>query len=453
MRTAAEHLEAILTAITPAPRERVALAEAVGLALAEDVTATADLPGFDNSAMDGYAVQAGSLAGADAQPVRLRIVGEVAAGAFGRFEVGAGEAARIMTGAPVPAGADAVIPVEQTDAAAEGAVTCRAPVDPGQFVRRRGEDVRAGTVVARAGQVVGPRTVALIAASGHADCLVHRRPHVVVVSTGDELVPPGQPLGPGQIHDSNSVMLQAAVVAAGATAEIRAAVADSERDLLLVLDEAIGPMETVETTDPVGRADAARQAGTARRNGTGRRARAGLADEPVGRADVIVTSGGVSMGAYDVVKSGLRGSGVEFVTVAMQPGKPQGFGFVLGTSGRRVPLFALPGNPVSSYVSFELFVRPALRRMMGRVPESRPTRRARVTQPLRSPAGRRQFARAVVDHDAAGELLAEPVAGQGSHFVADLSRANALLVVPETVTQVAAGAELDVILLDVEGES
>ncbi|MGN6751415.1 MAG: molybdopterin molybdotransferase MoeA [Intrasporangium sp.] len=412
MRTATEHLEAILGQTKVAPRQRVPLAEAVGLVLDEDVTAAVDLPGFDNSAMDGYAVQAASLAGADRAPVELRIVGELAAGADRDVKVGPGEAARIMTGAPMPDGADAVIPVEQTDGAADGVVACRAEVAPGPFVRRRGEDVRAGSAVAWAGNVVGPRTVALIAASGHSECVVHRRPHVVVVPTGDELVRPGEPLGPGQIHDSNSTMLQAAAVAAGATAEIRSAVGDDEDELIRVLDEAMA------------------------------------------HADAIVTTGGVSMGAYDVVKSALKDKGIDFVSVAMQPGKPQGFGQLVGSSpARQVPLFALPGNPVSSYVSFELFVRPALRRMMRLEPETRPVHRAVVTQALRSTAGREQFARAVVTRDAAGQLLAEPVAGQGSHFIADLSRANALLVVPASVTEVAAGDPLDVILLDGEVRS
>jgi molybdenum cofactor synthesis domain-containing protein len=410
VRTATEHLNAILGELKVAPRQRVPLAEAVGLVLDEDVTAVVDLPGFDNSSMDGYAVQAASLAGADREPVSLRIVGELAAGGAGDVEVGPGEAARIMTGAPMPSGADAVIPVEQTDGSADGLVTCRAEVAPGQFIRRRGEDVRAGTAVAWTGDVVGPRTVALIAASGHSDCAVHRRPHVVVVPTGDELVAPGEPLGPGQIHDSNSTMLQAAAVAAGATAEIRPAVGDDEDELIRVLDEA-------------------------------------MLD-----ADAIVTTGGVSMGAYDVVKSALRDKGVDFVSVAMQPGKPQGFGQLVRSSPeRRVPIFALPGNPVSSYVSFELFVRPALRRLMGLEPETRPLHRATVTQPLRSPAGREQFARALVQRDAVGHLVAEPVAGQGSHFIADLSRANALLVVPASVTDVAPGDQFDVILLDGEG--
>jgi molybdenum cofactor synthesis domain-containing protein len=408
MRTAPEHLAAILDALEPGPPVAVPLTEALGLVVAQDVVARVDLPGFDNSSMDGYAVRSVSLEGAEGGgEVALALVGEVAAGDDPSFTVGAGEAARIMTGARVPEGADAVIAIEDTDGAATGKVLCRAPAPAGQFVRRRGEDVRSGSVVVRRGEVVGPRTIGLLAASGHSDVLVHARPHVVVLSTGSELVPPGQPLGPGQIHDSNSSMLWAAAVAAGASAEIRTAVGDTEEALLAALDDVLDG------------------------------------------ADAVVTSGGVSMGAYDVVKAALRDEGIEFVRVAMQPGKPQGFGFLVGPGGRRVPLFALPGNPVSSYVSFEVFVRPALRRLMGLTPEGRPVRTATLTHNMRSPAGRRQYGRAVVTRGPEG-LEAAPVTGQGSHFVADLSRANALLVIPAETTEVAAGETVDVLLL--EGE-
>ncbi|MER7073516.1 gephyrin-like molybdotransferase Glp [Terrabacter sp. NPDC000476] len=408
LRTVDEHLKAILSTLQPSPTQFTPLTEALGLVVARDVRAKVDLPHFDNSSMDGYAVQAASLEGADGSPVRLRIVGEVAAGGDPTFTVQPGEAARIMTGAPLPAGADAVIAVEDTDGAATGEVECRAATRPGRYVRPRGEDVATGAVIVSAGEVVGARTVALLAACGHAGVEVHRRPHVVVLSTGAELVEPGKPLGPGQIHDSNSFMLWAAAVGAGASAEIRAAVGDSEDELLDVLDEVVA------------------------------------------EADAVITSGGVSMGAYDVVKSALKGEGIDFVKVAMQPGKPQGYGLLTGPGGRRVPIFALPGNPVSSFVSFEVFVRPALRRLMRLSPEKRRLRPATLISGVESFEGRRQFGRAVVSRSAEGTLVAVPVAGQGSHFVADLSRANALFVVPEDVTELVAGEVVDVLVLDQE---
>ncbi|NUQ31661.1 MAG: molybdenum cofactor synthesis protein, partial [Dermatophilaceae bacterium] len=406
VRTVDEHLKANLSTLEPSPTEWTPLTDALGLVVARDVRAKVDLPHFDNSSMDGYAVRAESLAGAGDAPVRLRIVGEVAAGDDPRFTVSPGEAARIMTGAPMPEGADAVIAVEDTDGAATGEVECRVAVDAGRYVRPRGEDVASGSVVVSAGEVVGARTIALLAACGYAEVEVHRRPHVVVLSTGAELVEPGKPLQHGQIHDSNSSMLWAAAVGAGASAEIRAAVGDSDDELVKALGEVVGD------------------------------------------ADVVITSGGVSMGAYDVVKSALQGEGIEFVKVAMQPGKPQGFGLLTGPNGRRVPLFALPGNPVSSFVSFEVFVRPALRRLMRLNPEKRRLRPATLISGVQSFGGRRQFGRAVVSRSAEGTLVALPVAGQGSHFVADLAKANALFVVPEDVTELVAGEVVDVLVLD-----
>ncbi len=409
LRSVDEHLRAILSTLEPMPTEWTPLTESLGLVVARDVRARVDLPRFDNSSMDGYAVQSASLEGAAASPVRLRIVGEVAAGDDPAFEVGPGEAARIMTGAPMPAGADAVIKVEDTDAAAAGEVECHASAPVGTFVRPVGDDVRSGAVVVAAGEVVGARTIALLAACGYAEVEVHRRPRVVVMSTGSELVEPGRPLGAGQIHDSNSSMLWAAAVSAGASAEIRQAVGDSEDELLEQL--------TIAVKD----------------------------------ADIVVTSGGVSMGAYDVVKSALASRGVEFVKVAMQPGKPQGYGMLEGPDGRRVPIFTLPGNPVSSFVSFEVFVRPALRRLMRLTPEKRRLRPATLISGVSSFEGRRQFGRAVVSRSTEGTLVAAPVAGQGSHFVADLSRANALFIVPEDVTELVAGEVVDVLVLDREG--
>ena len=404
MRTLEEHRDAILAAISPHAPARLPLAECLGLVLCEDVTSLVDLPGFDNSAMDGYAIRAVDVAGAEAavpgSAVRLPVVAEVAAGAVAMRAVRPGEAVRIMTGAMLPDGADAVVKVEDTDGGTE-TVQIRSGVPAGTSVRPAGEDVKQGQVVLSAGMEIDARRVALLAATGHGEALVRPRPRVAIVSTGAELVPPGEPLPPGQIHESNSYMLEAAVVATGAVAVRQPTVDDDPAAVL----EAVADL---------------------------------AAD-----VDAIVTSGGVSMGAYDVVKESLRDKGVAFVQVAMQPGKPQGFGLV---GDRKVPLFALPGNPVSSYVSYEVFVRPALRRLMGREPELRPTLPARLEHALSSPPGRAQVARAVATHTESG-WRADPVWGQASHFVADLARANAFVFVPADVTRVEAGEEVDMWLL------
>ena len=408
MRTLEEHRDAILAAVTAAEPVRLPLAACLGLVLCEDVTSLVDLPGFDNSAMDGYAVRAVDVSAADPDEpgtaVRLPVVGEVAAGGVATRAVGPGEAVRIMTGAMMPEGADAIVKVEDTDGGTE-TVEIRAGVPVGTSVRPAGEDVKQGQVVLTSGMEIDARRVALLAATGHADALVRPRPRVAIVSTGAELVPPGEPLQPGQIHESNSYMLEAAVVASGAVAVRQATVDDDPAAVLSAV--------------------------------------AALADD----VDAIVTSGGVSMGAYDVVKESLRDHGVDFVQVAMQPGKPQGFGLV---GDRNVPLFALPGNPVSSYVSFEVFVRPALRRLMGRDLEQRTTLSARLEHALSSPPGRAQVARAVATHTEEG-WRADPVWGQASHFVADLARANAFVLIPAEATRVEAGDMVDMWLLDEPG--
>ncbi|EST33204.1 hypothetical protein N566_19575, partial [Streptomycetaceae bacterium MP113-05] len=285
------------------------------------------------------------------------------------------------------------------------------PVTPGQYVRPRGSDVQAGTVALDAGTVLGPPQIGLLAAIGRATVTVRPRPRVVVLSTGSELVQPGKELGPGQIHDSNSYVLAAAARAAGAEAYRVGAVTD-DADLL----------------------------------------RATVEDQLI-RADVLVTSGGVSVGAYDVVKEALSGiegpdGNVSFRRLAMQPGKPQGFGLI---GAERTPLLALPGNPVSSYVSFELFVRPVVRTLMGLTPASRSPVPARLggEEPLRSPAGKRQFLRGVYEPPAPGQTggTVRPVGGAGSHLVAALAQADALIVVPEKAEQVRPGEQVDVLLL------
>ncbi|MET9290436.1 gephyrin-like molybdotransferase Glp [Streptomyces sp. NPDC003077] len=420
----ADHLDDILSKVHPLEPIDLQLPEAQGCVLVEDIAVPAALPPFDNSSMDGYAVRIADVADAtDTYPAVLTVVGDIAAGSGAAPAVRPGEAARIMTGAPLPPGAEAVVPVEWTDGgtgagpaagmlahsaapqAAGGEVRVYRPVAARQHVRARGSDVQAGELALRAGTVLGPAQIGLLAAIGRGTVTVRPRPRVVVLSTGSELVQPAEPLGPGQIHDSNSFMLTAAAREAGAIAYRVGAVADDALSL-----------------------------------------RATLEDQLI-RADLLVTSGGVSVGAYDVVKETLADLSAEDGTVsfrklAMQPGKPQGFGLI---GPDRTPLLALPGNPVSSYVSFELFVRPAIRALMGLPDVHRHTTRAVCADAVTgSPEGKRQFLRGFHDRDT-GEVT--PVGGAGSHLIKALAHANALIVIPEDTTEVAAGAEVDVVLL------
>ncbi|RST00296.1 molybdopterin molybdenumtransferase MoeA [Streptomyces sp. WAC07149] len=428
-----EHLADVLAAVRPLEPIELQLLDAQGCVLVEDVTVPVALPPFDNSSMDGYAVRTADVQGASEEfPAVLAVIGDVAAGSGELPTVGPGQAARIMTGAPLPPGAEAVVPVEWTDggtgggaasgmtpasAAPQGAageVRVHRAAEARAHVRSRGSDVQAGDLALAAGTVLGPPQIALLAAIGRGTVRVRPRPRVVVLSTGSELVQPGEALTAGTIYDSNSFALAAAARDAGAIAYRVGAVADDA--------------DTLRST---------------------------IEDQLI-RADLLVTTGGVSVGAYDVVKEALTaagsgdgdepaGGGVDFRKLAMQPGKPQGFGTV---GPDHTPLLALPGNPVSSYVSFELFVRPAIRTLMG-LPESevsRPGVRAvlKADEPLRSPAARRQFLRGKYDAEAG---TVTPVGGSGSHLIAALAHADSLMVVPEDVTSVEPGAELEVILL------
>jgi molybdopterin molybdotransferase len=400
-----DHLARILDGVEPLPDFPQPLMEALGLAVAEDVVAPIALPSFDNSAMDGYAVCHADVVGAtEESPVHLPVVGEIGAGQAQLLAMSPGTAVKIMTGAPVPAGADSVVPYEWTD---RGVAQVRIDQAPrrGQHVRPAGEDVTAGDVLVSHGTVLGPRHLGLLAAVGRATVRSRPRPRVVVLSTGSELREPGTELGHDSIYDGNSFLLAAAARSAGAIAYRVGIVPDEPRAFL----------------------DA-------------------LHDQLV-RADLVVTSGGVSQGDFDVVKEALAPLGtVWFGGVGMQPGKPQGFGHV---GEDRTPIFTLPGNPVSSYVSFQQFVLPALRKMMGKLPYSRPTTRARLTHPISSPEGRRQFVRGEYAVDGGGPHVA-PVGGHGSHLIGDLASSNALVVVPEDVTSVAAGEMVQVLRLDEE---
>ncbi|MDP9848827.1 molybdopterin molybdotransferase [Streptosporangium lutulentum] len=395
LRSVDEHLAGILSTVRVLAPLELELEQALGTTLAEEVLSPIPLPPFDNSAMDGYAVRAEDVKQA---PVTLPVIDDVAAGDGRMLVIGPGMVTRIMTGAPLPVGADAVVPVEWTDGGT-ARVTITRPVEEGNAIRRAGEDVHAGDVVLPAGTSIGPAQLGVLAGVGRRRVLVRPRPRVVVISTGAELVEPGTPLGTGQIWESNSYALIAAVREAGGQGYRAGIVAD---DATRFLDQL---------------------------------------DAQLLRADVVITSGGVSMGAYEPVKEALGPLGtVRFDRVAMQPGMPQGFG-VVGED--RIPLFALPGNPVSSFVSFMVFVRPALRKMRGLPAEPTPTIRAVTTAALRSPQGKRSHLRGVLSADG----TVAPVQRQGSHQFAALAAANALVVVPEEVTELPEGTTVEVIPL------
>jgi molybdopterin molybdotransferase len=401
MRSVEEHQRVVTGLIAARPATAADLRDAEGLVLAADVTAALSLPVFDNSAMDGYAVRADEVASATPEsPVKLPVAEDIPAGRIDLPVLGPGSAHRIMTGAPIPAGATAIVPVEATDGRTD-VVTITEPSPAGRHIRRAGEDVAAGTTVLRSGQVLTPAAIGLAAALGLNQLAVIPRQRVLVISTGSELVSPGAALRPGQIYESNSVMLAAAMREAGA--EVVAA---------------------VTTSDDVEQFTA-------------------VLDQYAAESDLIITSGGVSAGAYEVVKDafGRAGDrGVEFVKVAMQPGMPQGTGRVAGT-----PIVTVPGNPVSALVSFEVFIRPALRSAMGLPAPHRPRRSAALTETVTAPAGKRQFRRGVFDATTNTVASHGPA---GSHHVRYLASANCLIDIPADATEVAAGTQVQVWTID-----
>lgn len=390
------------------------LLEAVGQVLSEDLRAEFDVPPVANSAMDGYAVRREDTAGASrGAPVELPVRGTVTAGEMPRAPLAPGTAVRIMTGAPVPEGATAVVPFEDTDEverreAGRGLDTIGICVEarPDANVRFAGEDVREGTVVLAKGRVLKPADIGVAASMGLTHVPVVRRPVVAIVSTGNEIVAPGEPLPPGKIYDSNAYSLAAAVAECGGVPEVLGTARDTVESLNEMIDRALG-------------------------------------------ADLVLTSAGVSRGDYDVVKDVLAERGhIALHTVRIQPARPLAFGAFRGPGGRDVPHLGLPGNPVAVMVAFELFARPAINLMMGKPPLDRRTVQATLDDPIRNRDARRVFARVVVYRDGAGGYRARLAGSQGSGVLTTMADANGLAICPEDVPGLKAGEVATVHMLE-----
>lgn len=413
-----EARERILAFFSRLDIERKPLLEALGQVLAEDAIAPFDIPPLDNTAMDGYAVRADDTTGAtEDSPRTLRVIADLAAGYVLDTPVGTGEAVRIMTGAPIPPGADSVVPFEETDeplraagqqAAKASMVQVMKAANVGANLRYRGEDVRAGQTVVPAGRVLRASEIGVLASIGLSSAAVYRRPVVAILSTGDEITEPGKPLEPGRIYDANAQSIAAMVKKYGGVPRLLGIARDTVEDLTRKIHE-------------------------------------GLA------ADMLVTSAGVSRGDFDVVKDVLvREGAIDFWTVRMRPGKPLAFGAFAAPDGRRVPHLGLPGNPVSSMVSFELFGRPAIFTMLGRDDWQRPVIRAITRDRVVNPDARRFYGRCFVTVGEDGRYYASLTGPQGSGILTSMSAANALTIIPHDQPFAEPGEEIDVMMLDWE---
>ena len=414
MMSIEEARERILDVVKRLAPEECSLSEALGQVLAQDAVSALTIPPLDNTAMDGYAVIASDTAGASPDsPVRLRVAGEVAAGYSFPGRVEPGTAVRIMTGAPIPDGADSVVPFEETDeregrspgafTRSSGSVGVFKAARPGNNVRLAGEDIKAGETVLRSGTELHAAQIGVLASLGRPTVNVYRRPVVAILSTGDELLEVGQPHEPGRIYDANSYGVAALVSEAGAIPKRLGIAKDTVEDLTAKIHQGLD-------------------------------------------ADLLITSAGVSRGDYDIVKDVLMREGqIDFWTVRMKPGKPLAFG-TFRSGGRLIPHLGLPGNPVSSMVTFELFGRPALYKMMGRSAWERPTLRVVVEDRVANTDGRRFLARAIV-RERDGRYHAGLTGPQGSGILTSMALANALVVCPEDVPALEPGDEADAIML------
>jgi molybdopterin molybdotransferase len=413
MLSVEEALEQILQAFHPLEPERVSILEALDRVLTEDVHADVDIPPHSNSSMDGYAVSAVDTTGAGAgTPVRLRVVDELAAGYVTETAVTPGTAIRIMTGAPIPPGADAVVKVEDTASDADRVddfvddfVDVFAEAPAGQYIRPAGEDVRKGELVLPKGTLVRSQEIGMLATLGYKEVSTVRRPRVAILATGDEVIEVDEPLAPGKIRNANSYSNAAQVIKCGGVPIMLGIARDEVQDL----------------TEKI---------------------RAGLAQG----VDLFLTSGGVSVGDFDIVKDVLAVEGtIGFWRVRMKPGKPLAFGQI-----GEVPVLGLPGNPVSVMVSFEMFVRPAILKMLGWTDWRRPTIEATLMDEIKHKDTRRHYVRVRVERDRerAREFRAYLTGGQGSGILSSMVKANGLAIIPEDWTQVPAGTQVQVLMLD-----
>jgi molybdopterin molybdotransferase len=415
MITVEEALEKVLSFADVLDAEEVPIMDSMGQALAEDIISDIDIPPLDNTAMDGYAVQAADTHGASKESPRfLRVIDTVIAGSISTKKVVPGTAMRIMTGAPVPEGADSIVRFEDTDegqqrkppadhSSTEIGILCE--VKAGKDIRRAGEDVSRGATILKKGTVIRPAEVGVLASLGWTEVRAIRRPVVAVLATGNELVETGQPLPPGKIYNSNTYSVAALVRRYGGVPKILGIALDSEDSLVDKLRQGLD-------------------------------------------ADMLITSGGVSMGDYDIVKDILAREGeITFWTVKMKPGKPLAFGTIGNSAGRRIPHLGLPGNPVSSMVTFELFARPAIFKMMGKTNFAKPTVEAVLEDPVVNTDGRRVYTRAIVEKRN-GQYFARLTGSQGSGILTSMSSANGLAIIPEDTPSAEAGETVRVMMLD-----